>query len=70
MWVTLEIYDTIQLYDGDIVVQVARRVLRVGLDVQHVELNVGVELAVVVDVPLSYSDTQLLRPDHEILISD
>merc|ERR1719219_2993440 len=57
-----EINEAVNLYDSQVVVEVAGVVLGVDLHLQHVELNVGEELAVVVDVPLAQPDPELLRP--------
>ena len=62
MRIPLEIDKAVQLEDGNVVVEVAGRVLGMELDGEDVELNVGVELGVVVDVPLAHPDAQLLRP--------
>merc|ERR1719412_825587 len=58
--VPLEVQEAVQLDDGDVVVQVSRIELRVDGDGEDVELNVGVELAVVVDIPLAEADPELL----------
>merc|ERR1712115_220802 len=57
-----KINEPVQSYDSKVVVEVAWVVLRVHLHVEHVELNVGEELTVVVDIPLTQSDPELLRP--------
>ena len=61
MRVPQEVDEAVQLEDRDVVVEVAGGVLRVDLDRQHVQLQVGVELRVVVHVPLTQSNPQLLR---------
>jgi len=53
---------TIQLNDRNVVVQVTRIVFWMNLHVKNIELNVGEELAVVVDVPLAQPHPELLRP--------
>ena len=62
MRVAQEVNESVQLDEGNVVVEVARLKLGVHVDAEDVELDVGVELAVVVDVPLAQSDPQLLRP--------
>ena len=65
MRVAQEVNESVQLDEGNVVVEVARLKLGVHVDAEDVELDVGVELAVVVDVPLAQSDPQLLRPEGQ-----
>ena len=56
MRVPLEVEETVELDDGNVVVEIARIEVRVDRDGQDVQLNVGVKLAVIVHVPFSQSD--------------
>jgi hypothetical protein len=60
--ILLEVHIAVKSDDGNVVVQVAAVELWVDAHAEHVQLNVGVELAVVVHVPLAQADSQLLRP--------
>ena len=62
MRVAEEVDEAVDLDDGNVVVENARGELRVHLDAEHVQLDVGVELGVVVDVPLTQPDPQLFGP--------
>ena len=64
MGVPQEVNEPVQLDDGDVVVEVPAVELWVHLDAEDVELDVGVELSVVVDVPLPQAHAQLLRPKN------
>ena len=56
MGVPLEVEETVEFDDGNVVVQIAGVEVRVDGDGQDVQLNVGVELTVIVHVPFSQSD--------------
>ena len=56
MRVPLEVEETVEFDDGNVVVQIAGVEVRVDGDGQDVQLNVGVELTVIVHVPFSQSD--------------
>ena len=58
-----KVHKTIQLDDGDIIVQIAGVKLRVDGDAQHIKFNVWEELAVIVDIPLAQPDPDLLWPE-------
>ena len=60
--ILLEVHIAVEPDDGNVVVEVAAVELGVDAHAEHVQLNVGVELAVVVHVPLAQADSQLLRP--------
>ena len=62
MCVASKVDESVNLDHGDVVVEVAGVVVGVGLHAQHVKLDVGEELAVIVDIPLPEPDPQLLRP--------
>jgi hypothetical protein len=47
--------------EGDVVEEVARIVLVVDEDVDGVELNLGVELGIVVDVPFAGTDPEAVE---------
>ena len=57
-----KVHQTVNLNNCQVVVEVAGVVLRVDVHAKHVKLDVGEELAVVVDIPLPEPDPQLLRP--------
>jgi hypothetical protein len=57
---SLQINRSDQLDDGKIVEEGSSIELGVNGDARNISLNVGVELDIVVDVPFSKTDTQLL----------
>ena len=57
-----KVHQTVNLDDSQVIVEVAGVVLGVDVHAKHVKLNVGEELAVIVDIPLPEPDPQLLRP--------
>ena len=63
MCVASKVDESVNLDHGDVVVEVAGVVVGVGLHAQHVKLDVGEELAVIVHVPLPQPHSQLLWPD-------
>ena len=60
VWVLLEVHIAVEPDDGEIVVEVAAVELWMDADAEDVQLNVGVELAVVVHVPFAQPHPQLL----------
>ena len=56
MRVPLEVEESVEFDDGNVVVQIAGVEVGVDGDGQDVQLNVGVELTVIVHVPFSQSD--------------
>ena len=63
MRVPLEVEEAVEFDDGNVVVEIARVKVRVDGDGQDVQLNVGVELAVIVHVPFSQSDLVVEKID-------
>ena len=63
MRVPLEVKETVEFDDGNVVVQIAGVKVRVDGDGQDVQLNVGVELTVIVHVPFSQSDLAVEKND-------
>ena len=63
MRVPLEVEETVEFDDGNVVVQISGVEVRVDGDGQDVQLNVGVELAVIVHVPFSQSDLVVEKID-------
>ena len=59
MWVSLEVHKTIQFDDCYVIVEIARIKLRMNVDAENVELYVGIELTIIVDIPLPKSYPKL-----------
>lgn len=59
--VPLEVNISVQLDDGDVIVEISGVELGVDGDTQYIQLNVRVELTVVVHVPFSQSNPDFLR---------
>ena len=68
MRIPLEVHVAVQPDDGQVVVEVPGVELGVNPEAEHVQLNVGVELAVVIHVPLAQPDSQLLRPSNIVVL--
>ena len=54
--VPLKVQEAVQLDDGNVVVEISRIEIRMDGDGQDIKLNVGVEFAVIVHIPLSQTD--------------
>ena len=63
MRISLEVHETIQLDDSNIIVEITRVELRVDGDAQGIKLNVCKELTIIVDIPLTQPDPDLLWPE-------
>ena len=62
MRIPLEIHKTIQFDDCNVIIKVARVELGMDIDAQNIHLDVRIELAVIVDIPLAEPYPQLLWP--------